>query len=440
MPNPAVARPDAPEVSPRRMLTWTSGGSLASAIAAALTAGLLLLNTEVEVYGDFAVLVAIGFLLSNALRLGSDRMIVGEVRRSSVEQGRAVGQDLLAFSALMGLLGLVVIVVLPVEILLGFAQSAPLTQTETWIFAIIVAADTFRLTAAEALRARLRVVGATVASNGGRSVLFGLAILLAIAAVDGQLTRMTVLSAAAAASLLTGLIGWLTLRQDFRPLHGAPQNRVRTHWRGHAAMVGATVSTTVIAAADVWLVGLFISAAAAARYSLALSAVGLISIVLTASHVGIQPYLAERLGRGDASGAQELATKVARVGTVAAGLALLAAFLIGEPVAIALGGEEYGGVRWLILVLGLGVLSALAIGPASAGLTATARYAVLGRLSMVVAGFALLTEVTSGLITESELVIAFWSAASVTLLHASSWRQLRRLERVRTDALADVGS
>ncbi len=422
--------------SPRQMLTWTSAGSLTAAVAATLTAGLVVSNAEPATYGDFGVLVAIGLLISNGLRLGADKMVASEVRRSSGDDGFRCGQDLLALSLTAALLGLVVLVAAPVDLVLNLAQSTALSTTDMVFFGTLVGSDIFRLTAAEAIRAQFRAAHASITGNAGRALAFG-GFLLAAALGGKDFDRTLLLACAAAASSTSGIAGAVVARQHYRLTAGRPIGRVREQWRGHTAMTAATLSATIIGSADIWLVGGFVGAEAAARYSLAVSATGLVGILLTASHVAIQPYLADLLGRGASDDAQQMSSKLARMGSVAGGLGLVVVALAAEPLAVAVGGEAYRGVRVLCMILGLGILSGLIIGPAGVALIAVGRYAIMGRLAVTSAVLALVTESSAAFITGSEVPIAFCSAFAVTVLHGSAWRQLVRHEGFRSDALAN---
>lgn len=424
------------QASPRQMLTWTSAGSLVTAVAAALTAGLIVSRAVATTYGDFGVLVAVGLLLANGLRLGADKMVASEVRRSLGPDGQQCGQDLLAVSALAALAGFVVLVIAPFDYVLNLAVATPLSTTEMALFGALVSADVFRLTAAEALRAQLRAALASITGNAGRAMMFGGALLVADLA-DVVFDRTLLLACAAAASAITAAASATVARRHYRITAGHPITRLRRQWRGHSAMVAATLSATIIGSADIWLVGGLVGSEAAARYALAVSATALVGILLTASHVAVQPYLAEMVGRGARQESQRLSARMAILGSWAGGVGLLFIVVAAEPLAVAAGGDAYRGLRVLCIVLGLGVFSGLIIGPAGVGLIAVGRYAVMGRLAVATAALALIAECSVGIITRSEVPIAFCSALAVTVLHGSAWRQLVHHEGFRTDAFAD---
>ena len=398
MTSPTITRPPA---SLRQMLTWTSGGSLITAVAATLTAGLAVARAEPAAYGDFGVLVAIGLLIVNGLRLGADKMVASEVRRSSGSDGLRCGQDLLALSLATGTLGLVLLSAGPFDGVLNLAQSSPLTRTEMMLFGVTVGADVFRLTAAEAIRAQLRAALASITGNSGRALAFG-GLLLGASQTGHEFDRTLLLFCAAAASVITAVASAMIARRHYRITAGRPIGRVRRQWRSHTAMLAATLSATIIGSADIWLVGGLVGAEAAARYSLAVSATALLGILLTASHVAIQPYLAEQLGRGALHDAQRMSSKLAKMGAVVGGAGLVGIAVLAEPLAVAVGGESYRGVGVLCVILGVGVLSGLIIGPAGVALIAVGRYAVMGRLAVASAVLALLTESSVGFITRSD--------------------------------------
>ncbi|MEE9416634.1 MAG: hypothetical protein V3V01_15225 [Acidimicrobiales bacterium] len=428
-------------ITPRQMTLWAAGGSLVAALASLLTAFLLVSRSTTVVYGDFAVLVASALLISTVVRLGSDRMIVGEIRRAGATLGNAEeatsGQDLLASGLLLGLLSAVALILLPVDRLVQLALSEPLSRIEVALFALLVAGEVSRLVFAESLRARYRPAHAAIVGGGGRAVTL-LTLAVGLTLLRGTPERTGLIAIAAIASAASSVWGATTAGQHFKWWRGRPLHSLRKHAKGHVAMTSATVSASIIGVADIWLVGAVVDAEAAARYSLAVSGVGLLGILLSASHLSLQPFLADFIGRGQPEPLERISTTYARAGLALGTIGYVGLVVAGEPFLVSIGGEAYVGIRWLIAALGVGILTGLAIGPAGACLIAGGRYVALGRVALVSATLGFLAEAAAGITFRHELAIAVFSGLAVAGLHSLALISLKRATGIRTDAFAPV--
>lgn len=415
---------------------WTAAASVTSALGAMVLSAVFVAKSSATDYGDFGVLLASAVMIATVLRLGTDRMVVGEIRRGDATggpvTGGGAGSDLLAFTVLVALIGTSALVVLPLDDVISVALSAPLQRGEAVAFALLIGADTVRTAFAETLRAHYRPALSAAAGNGGRGAVLALLALGWAVGVSGG-SRSAMLWTAASASVGVAVLGAVATSVIIPWWRGRPDRDLRERWRGHVAMGAATVSAAVIGFADVWVVGVTVDADAAARYSLATTAVGLLGIVLTASHNSLQPYLADHLAREQHRALRELSRRFARVALAVGIVGLATLVLVGEPVVVALGGSAYEGFRWIALALGLGVVVGLGVGPAGTVLTVGGRYTAIGRVAVVTAVAALASEVLAGFVTRNEVVVAVCSGAAVAALHIGALAILRRSTGMRTD-------
>ena len=380
----------------------TGIGIALSALSQFAASLLLLAAVSPGTFADMAVITIFVMFFATLLRLGTDRIFVGEVhaaRAGGAPGGaRQVGGALVCRSVVAGVVGGALIGLGVLDRVLSPALTRPLGDGERWLLAAWAAAEVVRLVLSEAHRSSQRFVYAAIAGNGLRNPMY-LVLVLSLAALD-EGSRVLVLGAAAIASVISLLLSLPHVAIEF-PVWTRPWGAHTSAVSAHSLMLANTLLATLIGGADIWLVGTAFDAETTARYGFSVTLVSGLALISQAVSGGLAPRLAHHLARGDAREAQILAVRFVRVSTALAAAGWIFLVAVGEVVATTLGGDSYSGVTPLIAVLGLGQVLATASGIGGWVLVYARRYLAAAVITAAVAAICLSAEAIAALSWET---------------------------------------
>lgn len=158
-----------------------------------------------------------------------------------------------------------------------------------------------------------------------------------------------------------------------------------------APLAGAAVFRQLRLSADLWLLGALAASAQVAIYGASARAMLIVMLPITVVNAVLPPIIAETYARGDTGLLERVARTAASVSGVIA-LSLALAIVIGGEAALGLlFGEFYRGAYAVIVLLAMGQLVAVLVGPCAILLSMTGGQAVLIKVMMVAtAGIVLL--------------------------------------------------
>ncbi len=344
--------------------TVTGLGLAVSAIGQLLANLVIVAFAAPATYADIAVLTIAVTTSTIGVRLGTDRMFVGEVQGARVSAGadaeQTVGARLLSGAAVLSLAAGVIVILGPGAAVLDLAVTSPLTGPERWLVGIWIVADSFRLVLAEAHRARHRFVLAAVAGTGLRAPLF-LALVVGTRVLTGTVTRTDMLVSAAFASV-GALLATLPVATRAYPWWRHSPFHLARGLSDHLLVVLNTLAASAIGGIDVWIVGNHFGSSDTAAYAFSVTMVASLALVSASLSGGLAPRLAALLAAGRTTEAQELSVRFVRWGTLFVVVGYVVLVGLVQPLAVRLGGPSYSGVTRLVVVLGLGQVIATAAG------------------------------------------------------------------------------
>ena len=456
MPDPVDAPGSSPSTTPRGLVGWLRGRSsagvgsiwsgvgMAGSAAATLVANLFVVwSAAPAVFADLTVITIGVTIIAGVFRFGTERVFVPEVQSAFVlegqEGGRQRGADLLALAGLLAVLGGLLVAVGPLRPLLTFSLSEPFTTTEAVLVGLWVMADVFRLVGCEADRTLGRFVLTLLGGVGLRAPLF-LAIVVAERVWLGTPTRLELLAAASAASMVALATGLPSVLRSFPLWRANPVRGLITSWHGNSMMLAANLTASLIGGADIWIVGATSGADDRSRYAFAVSTVAGIAMLTTAINGGLAPTLAASAAKGDRAAVISQSVRFVRIATVLAGLLLVGLVALGEPLAVFLGGESYRGVMPFLAILGAGQVMATMCGISGYVLMAFRRYSLVTLVTVITAAVVILLEVVAGFGARSAILVAVVSGLGTGVLSLANNVIAARRVGVRTDILARPGA
>lgn len=322
-------------------------------------------KTAPAVYADLAVLTIVVLFATIILRLGCDRMFVGEVEAAVAQGGAAAGRTagarLLLLSISFGCGAAFIVALTPIANALDVSISHPLGGYERCALGVWLASDVIRLVVAEAQRSKGNFGKAAAASFGVRAPLY-LSFLLVIVTVSHHVSRPEALSACAAASLVTLATTLPTALRDYPPFATSKSLYAAPRLQHNLLVVMTTLSAAIIGGADIWIVGSYFPSTTTARYGFAVTIVASIAILSSAVSGGLAPQLAAHLAKGEGGAAQVISVRFVRGASILAVLGYAVVLALAEPVAVSLGGAAYRGVTTYVAILGLSQVLAVMTG------------------------------------------------------------------------------
>lgn len=413
---------------------WTGGGIVGSTLALLVANLVLVANTTPAVFADFAVLTVSLLMLATVLRVGADRVFIGEVHMATdewgPEAGTVRGAQVTSFSVMAGLVGGLLVAWSPLSTLIDHSLSEPLSSAERAFVGLWLMSDISRLVIAEGHRWGLQFKLAAFAGTGARGPIF-LVLVLCVAFSGKEVTREHVLSAAAVASASVFVIALLKLGQLFPWWASNPFASARDLWRSHTAMLITTLAATVVGAADVWIVGTLIGPEPAARYAFSVSLVAGIAIVSSAISLGLSPLLAGGMRSERLEETSSVVSGLVRAGGGLAILIYIGLLALAEPLAVRLGGDAYRGVFPLVVLLGAGQLVGVLAGPGGTALIVARQYQLITLITVGVALAMLLLTLAAAWLTGSAVLVALASGTATGGLHVISAGACRRRLGIR---------
>lgn len=418
----------------------TGAGLAVSALAQLLTSLVLVGTQEPAVYADIAVLTLVVLFLSMAFRVGIDRMVVPEMRSSSASGGsRAVvetGASLLSASIFMAVTGALLVGLGPVTSALNPTLTAPMSRIEAWCVAVWLASEVVRFVVSEMHRADSRFFMSAAVGNGCRAPMFLLlVVVLPLVGLEGRAVLLAA-EAASSALVLGACASGVVARYPWwrvNPLPGLVRNV-----SDHSMLLAGTVAAVLIGGADVWLVGWFFPAEHTARYAFAVTLVGSLAMLTAALSGGMAPRLAELLSTGRRSETQAALRKPTRFIMGATLVSYLGLVLLGETVAVAVGGSAYKGITPLIAILGLAHVIGAAAGIAGWVLVFARCYTSMSVITVCAAVTGIALELVMGALLGNLLLLCVASSLATASIHVVSALVTHRALGLRTDVFARI--
>lgn len=392
-------------------------GAIARIIAFTLVAHL----TSPLNLGRYVLLNAVAAVISEVGSLGLSRL---GIRFVAANRGQRSDPALMAHVGFVALVGGAVTALVTLAGGLLLLGSLGVGRAVALPFALWVGADAAREGLSGAQRGRSDHRRAALLGDGGRLLMF----LLALAVGASSLSETGLLGVAwiaAAASLATVLLGAVVIRPQ-RWRSSADEPDLIPLLEGSLGTVTTGVTSIVGRSAELWIAAVVVGAAGAGRYAAGSRAASLLALPAVALATVTAPRLARSQDDPDEIGRWlHRATLLATAGTVA----LAATIVLGRTqlLEIVLGGHRVGGAPTVLLILAAAQALNVAAGPGGAALIVRGHASWAARVTLATTAGGLAVGAIAGArfgVRGLALGVAVGIAVRCLVLSASARRRL----------------
>jgi O-antigen/teichoic acid export membrane protein len=336
---------------------WTLAGRFVTVVAGFLVNALIARIVSAEEVGVYFLLVSIVTLGTVAASLGLQVIVVRLV--AEYMAGRLAG---LARSAVLAVLKIVSISSLVIAVAVGMSGrfiaykifNSPIISSVIWYAASWIFVLALLNLLAESFRGFHDFKFATIFSNNTSANVLLVVFLSAFigfgfhGALRDTLT-FTILSCVVSL-LFAAYFMWRRLRNIEV---GKPIKATFVLNAGLPLML-SSLSIFVLTQADIWVIGMFSSPEAVAKYGAAMRLGQLLFMPLLISNTLLPPFIAEMYAQGKLIQLENVMRIASTLSVIPAGVALLAFIFVGDFILEMAYGEYYRSAYYLLLIIGVG--------------------------------------------------------------------------------------
>jgi O-antigen/teichoic acid export membrane protein len=377
---------------------YAFGAQVVSTLAALAATALLARLLDPQDLGIYFIAFSVVSLASVVAQFGLGRTVVRMTAEShaTADAGRArevIGKSLcvlavstVSVSLLMYAFGL--------EVLAGPVFHAPALVQLAGVIVPWIAMLAIRSIVAEAFRGLHDLRGANLFGDMMTRCLF-LVFLVAAWTCCGDVTLRTVIALNVAALAATAAAGLLVLHRRTPPRSGAARVPVAGLVSASWPVLLTDLANGARSQADIWLLGILAGPHSVALYGAATRLALLVPMPIIVLSTVTAPYIASLYGAGRRHELQVMLTRTTAFAALLAAAASVAYVVVGLPLLRLLYGEAYAASYSLLVILAIGQLVAVIIGPFALTLTMTGHQKLAMVLTaassamLVVVGFAL---------------------------------------------------
>ena len=344
----------------RRLLSggsWTFIGRLVAVAAGFLVNALIARIVSVEEVGVYFLLVTVVTLGSLVASLGLHVVVVRLVAESMAGQLSGLARSTVLAVLKMGTASAIVVatvVGMSGKIIAYQLFNAPMISSVAWYASGWIVVLVILNLLAESFRGFHDFKFATIFSNNtSTNVLMGIFLYAFLGmGFHGELRDTLILSilSCIVSILFAAFIMWRRLRQ-FEP--GKPIQSKSVLNAGFPLMM-SSMAIFVLTQADIWVIGIFSSTEAVAKYGAAMRLGQLLFMPLLISNTLLPPFIAEMYSQGKISQLEKLIRIASTLSVIPAAIVLLMFIFWGDLILAMAYGENYRSAYYLLLTIGIG--------------------------------------------------------------------------------------
>lgn len=416
------------------------GGQVVNTVASLAGTALLARILSPQDVGLYFILFSVVSIASVICQFGLGRTVVRMVAESSggPDPGRAratISKALLVVAVSGGLLSALMYST-GTDFLAHVVFHIPAMDALGGVLVLWFSILAFRSIVCEAFRGLHDLRGAVVFGDMTSRCLF-LALMAALFVCCKHATLQTVIALHVASLAVTAAAGLIALHRKVLPRRAARPVSVAALAAASWPVLLTDVTTAAYTQIDIWLLGAFADPQSVALYGAAARLALLVPMPLIVVSTVTAPYIASLHSTGRQRELQLLLTRTTSYAAVAAAGAVLLYLIAGELLLRLIYGEPYARAYPVLVVLALGQLAVVALGPAGLTLTMTGRQKIL--LTVTLASTAVL--VLGGVVlipAIGPIGMAVTSAVVTTGASALAAVMAARSAGVRTHASTDA--